>query len=77
MSEATNSKPLAGIGVVVTRPAHQAQALARLIEESGGSAILFPAIEIRDVEDLGPFMQIVSRLEEFDLAPTRSSARWA
>jgi uroporphyrinogen-III synthase len=68
LSEATNSKPLAGKGIVVTRPAHQAQALARLIEESGGSAILFPAIEIHDVEDLGPFMQIVDRLEEFDLA---------
>ena len=68
MSEATNSKPLAGKGIAVTRPAHQAHALARLIEESGGSVILFPAIEIHDVEDLGLFMQIVDRLEEFDLA---------
>jgi uroporphyrinogen-III synthase len=68
LSEANSGQPLAGIGVVVTRPAHQAQALARLIEESGGRAILFPAIEIRDVENLGPFMQIVDRLEEFDLA---------
>lgn len=68
MSEATNDKPLAGKGVVVTRPVQQAQALARLIEESGGRAILFPAIEIHDVEDLGPFMQIVDRLEDFDLA---------
>jgi uroporphyrinogen-III synthase len=63
-----NGQPLAGIGVVVTRPAHQAQALARLIEDSGGRPILFPAIEILDVEDLGPFTQVVDRLEQFDLA---------
>jgi uroporphyrinogen-III synthase len=63
-----NGRPLAGIGVVVTRPAHQAQALARLIEDSGGRPILFPAIEILDVEDLGPFTQVVDRLEQFDLA---------
>ena len=59
---------LAGRGVVVTRPAHQARELARLIEDAGGKAILFPAIEIRDVEDIGTFMRLVDRLEDFDLA---------
>ena len=68
MSGATNSKPLAGKGVVVTRPAHQAQALVRLIEAAGGNAILFPAIEICDVADLGPFTRIIDRLDEYDLA---------
>ena len=61
-------KPLAGKGIVVTRPAEQAQALARRIGEAGGRAILFPAIEIREVEDLAPFDRIVARLDEFDLA---------
>lgn len=37
---------LAGIGVLVTRPAHQAAALATAIEAAGGRAFLFPAIEI-------------------------------
>jgi uroporphyrinogen-III synthase len=60
--------PLARKGVVVTRPAHQAQDLARAIDEAGGRAILFPAIEIRDAEDLAPFERIVARLDEFDLA---------
>ncbi len=60
--------PLAGKGVVVTRPAHQAESLARAIEAAGGRAILFPAIEVRDVEDLAPFMRVVDELEEFDLA---------
>jgi len=61
-------KPLAGKGVVVTRPAEQAQAVAGMIEAAGGRAILFPAIEIREVADLGPFDRIVARLDEFDLA---------
>lgn len=61
-------KPLAGKGVVVTRPAHQAQRLVRLIEAAGGRALLFPAIEIRDVEDSGPLNAVIDRLEEFDLA---------
>ena len=59
---------LAGQGVVVTRPAHQAQAFARLIEAAGGRPILFPAIEIRGLDDPRPFVAIVDRLDEFDLA---------
>jgi uroporphyrinogen-III synthase len=59
---------LAGKGVVVTRPAHQARELARLITDAGGKPLLFPAIEIRDVADLGPFLKVVDRLDSFDLA---------
>jgi len=61
-------KPLAGKGIVVTRPAHQAGQLARAIDAAGGRAVLFPAIEIRDAEDLAPFMRVVDELDEFDLA---------
>jgi uroporphyrinogen-III synthase len=68
MREVTKTKPLAGKGIVVTRPEHQAQTLARLIEAAGARPILFPAIGIRDLEDLGPFTRLVDRLEEFDLA---------
>ena len=68
MSDTTRIQPLAGKGIVVTRPAHQAQALARLIEDAGGRPILFPVIEIRDVDDPRPFLEIVDRLDEFDLA---------
>ena len=59
---------LKGRGIVVTRPAHQAQPLARLIQDAGGRAMLFPSIEIRDIEDPGPFTQLIDRLDEFDLA---------
>lgn len=68
MSEAATSRPLAGRSIVVTRPAHQAQSLARLIEDAGGRPILFPAIEIRDVEDLGAFTRLIDRLHEYDFA---------
>lgn len=61
-------KPLAGLGVVVTRPAHQAGALAELIEQAGGRAILFPALEIFDAQDMGPLSAVIDRLERFDLA---------
>jgi uroporphyrinogen-III synthase len=61
-------QPLKGRGIVVTRPAHQSQAFARLITSAGGRAILFPAIEIRDIEDPLPFTQLIDRLDEFDLA---------
>jgi len=38
--------PLAGAGVLITRPAHQSAALKNAIEEAGGLPILFPAIDI-------------------------------
>lgn len=38
--------PLAGFSVLVTRPPNRAQELIDAIENAGGSAVLFPAIEI-------------------------------
>lgn len=40
---------LAGRTVLVTRPAHQAVALARAIQVAGGEALLFPALAIEAV----------------------------
>ncbi|MEO6697026.1 MAG: uroporphyrinogen-III synthase, partial [Gammaproteobacteria bacterium] len=69
---ASPSKPktpdLAGITVVVTRPAHQAQGLRELIEASGGNVILFPVLEIQDAEDTGAVQTLIERLDEFDMA---------
>ena len=59
---------LAGLGILVTRPAHQAEHLSRLIREQGGEAILFPAMEIVDLPDVRPLNALIDRLEEFDLA---------
>lgn len=61
-------KPLAGVGVVITRPAHQAGSLAQRVEQEGGRAILFPALEIFDAEDMTRLSDIADRLEQFDLA---------
>lgn len=51
-------------GILVTRPREQAAGLARLIEEAGGRAHLFPAIAIEDL----PAPAALGRLREFDLA---------
>ena len=58
------SKALQGHAILVTRPRTQAGRLARLIEQAGGRAHLFPAIEI---EDVAP-PPALARLHEFDLA---------
>lgn len=60
--------PLAGKGIVITRPAAQAGRLAALIEAAGGVALLFPSIEISGVADSGPLDALIARLHEFDLA---------
>ena len=60
-------QPLAGIGVLVTRPEHQAQGLAELIRGLGGEPLLFPAMEIVAQPDdaTAPLMK---RLADFELA---------
>src|SRR5262245_53028416 len=56
-------KPLQGRGIVVTRPAGQAERLASLVAAAGGRPILFPAIEIERLPE-----EPLPQLEEFDLA---------
>lgn len=63
-----HARPLEGLGIAVTRPAHQAGELAQLIRAAGGNPILCPALEIRELPDLAPLMAIIDRLDEFDLA---------
>lgn len=55
---------LKGRAIVITRPRDQAAGLARLVEAAGGSAHVFPAIEIEDLPRAAAF----DRLHEFDLA---------
>lgn len=47
MGRAANGAPLAGRGVLVTRAPHQAGELAAAIEQAGGTAVLFPVLEIQ------------------------------
>lgn len=60
--------PLAGRGVVITRPLDQAGGLAALVAASGGEALVYPALEILDAPDLAPLNALVDRLDSFDLA---------
>jgi uroporphyrinogen-III synthase len=42
---------LAGVEILVTRPAEQSVQLARIIRDAGGEPILFPALEIEPLEE--------------------------
>jgi uroporphyrinogen-III synthase len=63
----TNPQPLAGIGVLVTRPEHQTQRLAELIRSLGGEPLLFAAMEIVAPPD-DAIEPVMKRLAEFELA---------
>jgi uroporphyrinogen-III synthase len=60
--------PLAGRGILITRPAHQAGPLAALIHAAGGRPVIFPALEILDAADPQPLLDAIARLESYDLA---------
>ena len=60
--------PLRGRGIVITRPAGQADKLARLIENEGGRAIVFPVIAIVDVTDSARLDTVIDSLDSFDSA---------
>lgn len=62
------NKPLTGINILVTRPAHQAGDLAARIHAAGGIPVLFPVLEILDTKDQRPLLDLLGRLDEFDLA---------
>ncbi|MGH8506468.1 MAG: uroporphyrinogen-III C-methyltransferase [Stenotrophobium sp.] len=49
MSEDTVSDSLSGLRVLVTRPAHQADSLCRMIEARGGKALRLPLLSIEPV----------------------------
>jgi uroporphyrinogen-III synthase len=67
-SPSTSAGPLAGRGIVITRPAHQAGSLAARVDAAGGRVMLFPVIEIVDAADLEPLNALVDRLHEFNVA---------
>jgi uroporphyrinogen-III synthase len=62
------NKPLQGIGIAITRPIDQAKKLAALITEAGGTAILFPLIEITPLKDYSQFEAVISKIETYDWA---------
>ncbi len=62
------NSPLSGRRIVVTRPRAQAGALADMIAARGGTPIVFPALEIRALEDSSALDALIDRLHDFDWA---------
>ncbi len=62
------NKPLAGRGILITRPREQAGTLVRRVEACGGQAFVFAAIEIDPPSDPSAAARVLERLAAFDLA---------
>jgi uroporphyrinogen-III synthase len=60
--------PLAGIGVLITRPARQAAGFAQKIAALDGKPVIFPAIVILPPVDRGPLERAHAALPECDYA---------
>jgi uroporphyrinogen-III synthase len=58
---------LTGIGVLVTRPEHQAHHLCQLIEAEGGAAIRYPALIIKPRPDRAAVRAAIGPADRYDL----------
>lgn len=58
---------LTGIGVLVTRPEHQANHLCQLIEAEGGAAVRYPALTIKPRPDRAAVRAAIGPADRFDL----------
>lgn len=59
---------LRGIGILVTRPEHQAAPLCDAIEALGGKTLQFPVLEITPARDLQALYRVIDALDRFDWA---------
>lgn len=59
---------LAGAGVLVTRAAHQADGLCKLIGELKGRPLPLPALEISAPLQMEPLNELLAHIESFDMA---------
>ena len=64
----STAEPLAGRGILITRPATQAQMLADKVRAHGGRPLVHPAIEIRPAVESAELSSIVDKLASYDLA---------
>jgi uroporphyrinogen-III synthase len=60
--------PLQGLSVLITRPKNQAERLARVIEQVGGEAIVFPTIEIEPITENIALRVMMEHLNDYDIA---------
>jgi uroporphyrinogen-III synthase len=59
--------PLDGVGVLITRPLHQADALCRLFAAEGAAVTRFPALDIRPLTDERARTALSGATHDFDL----------
>jgi uroporphyrinogen-III synthase len=60
-------KPLAGRGILVTRPLERSAGLAALIESAGGVAHVYPAMRIEALPDEAAARERLARLRDYQL----------
>jgi uroporphyrinogen-III synthase len=60
--------PLAGVGVIVTRPQRQAAVFASRIAALGGAPLIWSAIVIEPPKDAAQLDDVHARLEQYDIA---------
>jgi len=76
----THTPPLAGIGVLITRPAEQAEHLGRLLRAEGAIPISFPTLEIAPPSDPEAMRQTLTRAHAYDwcvfVSPTAVERSW-
>lgn len=58
---------LTGIGVLVTRPEHQAEHLCKLIEAEGGAAVRYPALAIKPRPDRAAVRAAIGPADRYDV----------
>jgi len=66
--QAETAGPLAGLGILVTRPARQAGGFAQKIAALGGTPVIFPAIVILPPADPAPLARAHAALPSYDFA---------
>ena len=62
------SKHLNGITIAITRPVDQAKKLSALITAAGGTAVLYPLIEITALSDYSQFEAVIQNIQQYDWA---------
>jgi len=68
---------LAGLGVLVTRPAHQSEALCRRIAACGGRPLAFPAMAIRGPAEPGPAADLLYRTWDIVIYTSANAVQFA
>lgn len=58
---------LAGLRVMVTRPAHQAQHLVELIEGAGGQPFVYPLLAINPAEQTTSLQKILQQIDRYEI----------